>query len=99
MQVPLPGFVNALAVAPSGRFVAAAVGQEHRLGRWFRDKEARNSLCIVPLPSALHRKPNQLAKLAARHKQAAAQASDAYGSQGSDEGESEGESDGQSDES
>ena len=56
MSVPVTGFVNGLAVAPSGKFVACAVGQEHRLGRWFRVKDARNSLVIVPLPSSMHRK-------------------------------------------
>jgi len=66
MQVPVLGFVNGLAVAPTGRFVAAAVGQEHRLGRWFRQKEARNSLVIVPLPPEIHRKPHLLAQHSAR---------------------------------
>ena len=80
----------------AGRFVAAAVGQEHRLGRWFRIKEARNSLCIVPLPAALHRKPNLLAKLAARHKHAVQPSSEMNGSEEGSEGLSEeegGESD------
>ena len=36
------GFVNGLAVASSCRFVLAAVGQEPRLGRWARDRTARN---------------------------------------------------------
>mmetsp|Transcript_41156 Transcript_41156/g.102385 ORF Transcript_41156/g.102385 Transcript_41156/m.102385 type:complete len:86 (-) Transcript_41156:38-295(-) len=58
MSVPLVGFINGLAMAPSGKFVACAVGQEHRLGRWFRIREARNSLCIVPLPASVHRKPD-----------------------------------------
>ena len=39
-SVPLTGFVNGIALARSGKFVAAAVGQEHRLGRWFRLPEA-----------------------------------------------------------
>ena len=60
-SVPLSGFINGLALARSGRFVAAAVGQEHRLGRWFGLKEARNCLAIVPLPVACHRKPHLLA--------------------------------------
>jgi len=34
----------------SGNFLVAAVGQEHRLGRWWRNKEARNSIQIVSLP-------------------------------------------------
>ena len=56
MSAPVRGFVNGLAIAPSGRYVAAAVAQEHRLGRWFRDASARNGVAIVPLPAAAHRK-------------------------------------------
>ena len=56
-EVPVSGFVNGLAIAPSGKFMAAAIGQEHRLGRWFRVREARNSCCIMALPEALHTKP------------------------------------------
>ena len=57
MSVPLAGFVNGLAVAPSGRFLVAAVGQEHRLGRWFSVREAKNGCAVVALPEALHRRP------------------------------------------
>jgi ribosomal RNA-processing protein 9 len=38
------GFVNALQVASSGRFVLAGMGQEPRLGRWGRDSGAKNGL-------------------------------------------------------
>ena len=48
----IPGFVNGLAIAKSGRFFVAAVGQEHRLGRWSRIKEARNGAQLVQLPVA-----------------------------------------------
>ena len=34
---------------PDGAHIVAAVGQEHRLGRWWRMKEARNSIAIIPL--------------------------------------------------
>eukprot|EP00611_Tribonema_gayanum_P020584 TRINITY_DN3776_c0_g1_i1.p1 TRINITY_DN3776_c0_g1~~TRINITY_DN3776_c0_g1_i1.p1 ORF type:complete len:335 (-),score=95.74 TRINITY_DN3776_c0_g1_i1:27-1031(-) len=47
--IPLAGFVNGLSVASTGRFAVAAVGQDHRLGRWERQKDARNRVCIVPL--------------------------------------------------
>lgn len=67
-SVPMVGFVNGLAVATSGRFLVAAVGQEHRLGRWFRIPEARNSLCVVPLPSVLHQKAKLLDRGGARRK-------------------------------
>jgi ribosomal RNA-processing protein 9 len=45
------GFVNGLAVAKSGRFMVAAIGQEHRLGRWSKIKEARNGAQLVQLPT------------------------------------------------
>jgi ribosomal RNA-processing protein 9 len=44
------GFVNGLAFAQSGRFLAAAVGQEHRLGRWWSHKAVKNGLALVKLP-------------------------------------------------
>ena len=65
-SAPVPGFVNALSVAPSGKFVACAVGQEHRLGRWFKVPAARNSLCLIAMPKALHVKPKLSVSSAAR---------------------------------
>lgn len=50
--LPARGFVNALAVAASGRFVLAGVGQEPRLGRWSRDAGARNGVLLHELPQA-----------------------------------------------
>lgn len=50
-SVPMEGFVNGLAVSSAGKFLVAAVGQEHRLGRWEHQKKARNEVCVVPLPS------------------------------------------------
>lgn len=52
-SVPLEGFVNGLAVSSTGKFLVAAVGQEHRLGRWEHQKKARNEICVVPLPSGV----------------------------------------------
>uniref|UniRef100_A0A8C5KES3 U3 small nucleolar RNA-interacting protein 2 n=1 Tax=Jaculus jaculus TaxID=51337 RepID=A0A8C5KES3_JACJA len=52
-DIPLVGFVNSLKFSSAGDFLVAGVGQEHRLGRWWRIKEARNSVCIIPL----HRSP------------------------------------------
>ncbi|CAM9188880.1 unnamed protein product [Discosporangium mesarthrocarpum] len=49
-SVPLRGFVNGLSVSSAGTFVMAAVGQEHRLGRWEHQRGARNEVCVVPLP-------------------------------------------------
>ena len=47
--LPARGFVNALAVARSCRFVVAGLGQEPRLGRWSRDAKARNGLLVCPI--------------------------------------------------
>ncbi|KAA0707540.1 U3 small nucleolar RNA-interacting protein 2 RRP9 -like protein [Triplophysa tibetana] len=48
-SVPVTGFVNSLKFSSSGNFLVAGVGQEHRLGRWWRIKEAKNGLYIIPL--------------------------------------------------
>ena len=50
--LPARGFVNALAVARSGRFVLAGMGQEPRLGRWARDAGARNGVLMHTLAVA-----------------------------------------------
>lgn len=47
-DVPICGFVNCLAFTNDGRQLVAAVGQEHRLGRWWRIKEAVNSIVVIP---------------------------------------------------
>ncbi|XP_056381099.1 U3 small nucleolar RNA-interacting protein 2 [Hyla sarda] len=46
--IPLVGFVNSLQFSSSADFLIAGVGQEHRLGRWWRIKEAKNGLYIIP---------------------------------------------------
>ena len=48
-EMPVAGFVNDLAFSADGRALVAAVGQEHRLGRWTRLKEAKNCVVVVPL--------------------------------------------------
>ncbi|XP_038553015.1 U3 small nucleolar RNA-interacting protein 2 isoform X2 [Micropterus salmoides] len=48
-SVPVSGFVNSLKFSSSGQFLVAGVGQEHRLGRWWRIKEAKNGIYIIPL--------------------------------------------------
>uniref|UniRef100_A0A8C1Z831 U3 small nucleolar RNA-interacting protein 2 n=1 Tax=Cyprinus carpio TaxID=7962 RepID=A0A8C1Z831_CYPCA len=48
-SVPMTGFVNSLKFSNSGKFLVAGVGQEHRLGRWWRIKEARNGIYVIPL--------------------------------------------------
>ncbi|KAM4022604.1 LOW QUALITY PROTEIN: U3 small nucleolar RNA-interacting protein 2 [Anomaloglossus baeobatrachus] len=46
--IPLVGFVNSLQFSSSADFLIAGVGQEHRLGRWWRLKPAKNGLYIMP---------------------------------------------------
>ena len=48
-QLEIVGFVNDLKFSRDGSFLMAAVGQEHRLGRWSRLKEAKNQLICIPL--------------------------------------------------
>lgn len=48
-EVPVKGFVNSLAFTNDGTKLIAAIGQEHRLGRWWRIKEAKNTIMIIPL--------------------------------------------------
>jgi len=43
------GFVNGVCIHPSGRALLIGIGQEHRLGRWWRYKEARNGILVLPL--------------------------------------------------
>lgn len=45
-DVPLAGYVNSLAIAKSGGFLVAGVGQEPRLGRWGRISTARNGVVL-----------------------------------------------------
>lgn len=52
--LPLVGFVNTMQFSSDGSFLVAGVGQEHRLGRWWRIKEARNSIVIIKLKKAAH---------------------------------------------
>lgn len=48
-EIQLTGFINALCFTPDGAELIAAVGQEHRLGRWWRIPEAKNSIVVIPL--------------------------------------------------
>lgn len=47
--VPVTGFVNTMSFTSDGKYLIAGVGQEHRCGRWFTIKEARNGIAIIPL--------------------------------------------------
>ena len=49
VAIPALGFVNALDLSADGRLLVAAMGQEPRLGRWAREKRAKNGLLTVRL--------------------------------------------------
>ncbi|XP_020709446.2 U3 small nucleolar RNA-interacting protein 2 isoform X2 [Athalia rosae] len=49
MEIKVCGFVNALAFTPDGSSLVAGIGQEHRLGRWWRIPEAKNCIVVIPL--------------------------------------------------
>eukprot|EP00002_Diphylleia_rotans_P029122 TRINITY_DN5912_c0_g1_i1.p1 TRINITY_DN5912_c0_g1~~TRINITY_DN5912_c0_g1_i1.p1 ORF type:complete len:494 (-),score=107.89 TRINITY_DN5912_c0_g1_i1:35-1516(-) len=50
--LPAGGFVNGLAFLNDGKQLLAVVSQEPRLGRWFREKGAKNGLLIFDLSAA-----------------------------------------------
>ncbi|KAK9703116.1 pre-rRNA processing protein [Basidiobolus ranarum] len=51
--IPMPGVVNALnfnhdiSMTSTNAILVAGVGQEHKLGRWLRVKEAKNGVAII----------------------------------------------------
>jgi len=47
--IPIPGFINGVTIGPKARFCVAAIGQEHRLGRWQRVHRGRNRVAIIQL--------------------------------------------------
>uniref|UniRef100_A0A182JQA1 Uncharacterized protein n=1 Tax=Anopheles christyi TaxID=43041 RepID=A0A182JQA1_9DIPT len=49
LQIPVEGFVNAIEFTSDGRFLVVAVGQEHRLGRWWTLRKAKNQVLWIPL--------------------------------------------------
>jgi len=49
-KVEVAGFVNSLCISKCGGWVVAGVGQEHRLGRWWRDKQAKNKIVVIKIP-------------------------------------------------
>ena len=46
LSVSIPGVVNAIDVGKTGRIVAAAIGRDHRLGRWLSVSNAKNGLWL-----------------------------------------------------
>lgn len=55
--IPVRGIINGLEFSADGRLLVAAVGQEHRLGRWWRYARARNGIVVIPMPSAVWTTP------------------------------------------
>lgn len=47
-EIPVTGFVNDLTFTSEGNSLIAGIGQEHRLGRWWRLKDAKNVIHIIP---------------------------------------------------
>ena len=48
-SIPACGFINSLNFSADGKMLIAGVGQEHRLGRWWRDSSAKNEILVIPL--------------------------------------------------
>ena len=53
-RIPVVGVVNSLEFSSTGKYLICGVGQEHRLGRWQRIPEAKNSVLVIPLSFAAH---------------------------------------------
>ncbi|XP_019555330.2 U3 small nucleolar RNA-interacting protein 2 [Aedes albopictus] len=49
MEIPVEGFVNGLTFSSDGKQLIVCVGQEHRLGRWWTLKQAKNRTMVIPL--------------------------------------------------
>lgn len=58
--IPCPGMVNGLAFSADGRLLVAAVGQEHRLGAWYKNRAARNGVVFIRMPD-VPRRPDAVA--------------------------------------
>ncbi|XP_001361669.3 U3 small nucleolar RNA-interacting protein 2 [Drosophila pseudoobscura] len=48
-SIPITGFINGLTFNADGTKLYVGVGQEHRLGRWWRHKEAKNNVVVVDI--------------------------------------------------
>ena len=48
-RVEVGGFVNSLSISSCGKWIVAGIGQEHKLGRWWRDKTARNKVAFIKI--------------------------------------------------
>ncbi|KAA0173624.1 hypothetical protein FNF27_04958 [Cafeteria roenbergensis] len=52
-RAPARGFVNGLCFSGDGSTLVAAVGSEHRMGRWTRVAGAKPGIVVVKLPSGI----------------------------------------------
>ncbi|CRK98612.1 CLUMA_CG012093, isoform A [Clunio marinus] len=50
-EIPVRGFVNSLTFTSDGSKLIAGIGQEHRLGRWWKLKDGKNVILVIPLKS------------------------------------------------
>lgn len=49
VEIPVKGFVNGLQFNRDGTALIVALGQEHKSGRWWTEKEAKNCIQVIPL--------------------------------------------------
>lgn len=49
LEIPVEGFINAITFSNDGKQLIICVGQEHRLGRWWTLKQAKNKTIVVPM--------------------------------------------------
>jgi len=49
--IPVAGVINGIAFSADGRLLVAAVGHEHRLGAWYKNRAARDGVLFVRLPA------------------------------------------------
>lgn len=52
-NVAVPGFINGISMHEDGRLLVAAVGQEHRLGRWQRMDHVKNGIVVMRMEGAV----------------------------------------------
>jgi len=48
-KIEIAGFVNSLSISLEGKLIIAGIGQEHRLGRWWTIKNAKNRIHLFKL--------------------------------------------------
>ncbi|GFT26933.1 u3 small nucleolar RNA-interacting protein 2 [Nephila pilipes] len=46
-KIPVNGVVNSLKFSTSGKYLLVGIGKEHRFGRWWKLKEAKNSILLL----------------------------------------------------